>query len=852
MAEPERGDPGARAPASSETKTNDPADGPSRLEARIGAYRILELLGAGGMGDVFLAFDARLQRRVAIKRIRSDAQATPRARERLRREAAAAAALSHPSIVHVYDILADESGEAIVMEYVEGETLAARLERGPVPEGEAVAVAREIADGLAAAHAVGLIHRDLKPQNVMLTPAGRVKILDFGLAKRLEPAPGDDALTAEGGLVGTVRSMSPEQARGRAVDARSDLFSLGVLVYELCAGHAPFRGASPAETLAQLVAEPPPPLPPATPPALAGLVEELLQKDPARRPQSAAEVGRRLAAMGADARSAPTESAGHRRTWLAAAAVAVATVVAGAAWLRACAAPGHRVAVLAMPPTLPPVEGDARPRTAAFAVREAVVRALTELEGVETVTGDEVAADALTLAQTARAVAADEVVLPTLECAAASCRVSLRRQRGADQRVVASSRPFDVSSEPEDALALTSAVALGVRELFPDHPPRSGARGLELRADDFRRYLALRERFAAGRLPAPADVDELEHLAQSSPGLFEARLLAASAARTLKLRDRALEVLRQAFGPERQDPRLLNEAFLVELETGTPDAAERALDAFESAVPGDVRAARGRARVLVLRGRPQEALEAYRRLLRERPSWRNLWSLANLEIDLGDAAAAREHLRVLLELSPRNPRGRAKLAELEWTLGDPRAAVRLYEDLLEEQESWENVANLGWSRLLARDYQGATTAYRRALELRPHDLRARLNLGIAREGAGDPDGARLEYSALLDRAAARTHDQPLTATESLLEAQALARLGRTVPAVDRTIDALAQEHGPAAVFQAALIYALCGDASNAIVQARKARRGVSPSWFGLPGFESIRAEPEFQALLVPG
>ena len=181
---------------------------PSRT---IGPYALDKRLGAGGMGEVYRAYDRRLDRWVAIKLIRPEAAENDTVRERFRREARAAARLSHPAIVQIHDVVETEESDAIVMELVEGESLARRLARGPLPVDEAVRLGREIAGGLAAAHAKGLIHRDLKPENVMLTPEGHVKILDFGLAKRLE---GEASLTEDHRVVGTFRAMSPEQAQG--------------------------------------------------------------------------------------------------------------------------------------------------------------------------------------------------------------------------------------------------------------------------------------------------------------------------------------------------------------------------------------------------------------------------------------------------------------------------------------------------------------------------------------------------------------------------------------------------------------------------------------------------------------
>ncbi|HEY8148796.1 MAG TPA: tetratricopeptide repeat protein, partial [Vicinamibacteria bacterium] len=214
---------------------------------------------------------------------------------------------------------------------------------------------------------------------------------------------------------------------------------------------------------------------------------------------------------------------------------------------------------------------------------------------------------------------------------------------------------------------------------------------------------------------------------------------------------------------------------------------------------------------------------------------------------------ARQHLDQLLQVSPGNPRGLAKMAELEWKMGDPAKAARIYEDLLKQKVTRQNLSNLGWSLLLAGDYPAAANAYRRALELEPDHLLSRLNLGIAGEGAGDAEGARSLYRDLRARIAERERKGALTGPERLIKAQALARLGDAVPAVALTIEVLGEgDRDPQVLFQAAIIYALCGEQNHAIVQAREARRrGLSAKWFGIPGFESLRATPAFQQLLAP-
>lgn len=258
---------------------------------RIGQYRIGQRLGAGGMGAVYRAFDETLQRPVAIKRLLPTLVDASRV-QRFRREARVAARLNHPAIVHIYEIVASPDGDWIVMELVEGKTLDRLLREGRIDLARAVRYAREIAEGLAEAHAHGVVHRDLKAANVMVNAAGRIKILDFGLAKAYD-GDVDQDISAPGTVVGTCHAMSPEQAQGLTVDHRSDLFSLGSLLYEMLTGHSPFQAATPSETLARICAYEPEAvtrLEPAVPVELAALAHRLLHKSVAHRPQSSWEV----------------------------------------------------------------------------------------------------------------------------------------------------------------------------------------------------------------------------------------------------------------------------------------------------------------------------------------------------------------------------------------------------------------------------------------------------------------------------------------------------------------------------------------------------------------------------------
>jgi serine/threonine protein kinase len=233
---------------------------------RLGPYEIVGLLGAGGMGEVYRAHDVRLGREVAVKVLPEVFAHDPERRARFEREARAVAALSHPNILAIHDYGTHEAVTYAVMELLAGETLRSRLAKGPLPWREATAVGGAVAEGLAAAHAKGIVHRDLKPENLFLTTDGRVKILDFGLA-RVDTESTDQretvyltAATGPGTVLGTISYMSPEQVRGLTVDARSDVFSLGCVLYEMLAGRRPFQRQTAADTTAAILSDEPPEL----------------------------------------------------------------------------------------------------------------------------------------------------------------------------------------------------------------------------------------------------------------------------------------------------------------------------------------------------------------------------------------------------------------------------------------------------------------------------------------------------------------------------------------------------------------------------------------------------------------
>jgi TolB-like protein/Tfp pilus assembly protein PilF len=305
---------------------------PLVLGTRLGRYEIVSALGAGGMGEVYRARDTALDRTVAVKVVATLDPSRPERLERFHREARAISRLSHPHICTLFDYGEQDGQPYLVMEYLEGQTLAERLEEGPLPLPDVLRHGRDIAEALDAAHRQGVVHRDLKPANVMLTASG-VKLLDFGLARVTAEAsgpPSTDTVTRTGVVMGTLPYMSPEQLEGREADARADVFALGVLLYEMATGRRPFEGGSDAARIAAVVTGEPPPLGqvrPDAPPALERIVGRCLAKDPDRRWQSARDIALELETAAA---GGPGSLRPRARAWAAVAVAALTLAAVGA------------------------------------------------------------------------------------------------------------------------------------------------------------------------------------------------------------------------------------------------------------------------------------------------------------------------------------------------------------------------------------------------------------------------------------------------------------------------------------------------------------------------------------------
>jgi serine/threonine-protein kinase len=872
----------------------------------IGPYQVEGRLGAGGMGEVFRAYDERLDRKVAVKLIRREAAEDERARERFRREARTAASLSHPAIVQIHDLLTTSEGDALVMEFVTGVTLTRLFAGGPLPLDRVLRLGQEIAEGIAAAHARGIVHRDLKAENVMVTDGGHAKILDFGVAKRLRRSEDEATLSVAGAVVGTYSSMSPEQARGLAVDHRSDLFSFGSLLYEMACGRPPFLAATILDTLSNLCAArqlPVRSVRPEVPAPLSELIDRLLEKDPARRPQSADEVAATLARIAAAtaghapypeataalattayapsdlsaADDAPTVAEGRasrfagavespstpldgrsgtplpgplprrRRRRLLAGLAAAATVAAGAAFflLRGNAAP------LTVAVTKPAVGGSAGAGSELMAagLRSAVLETLLALGGVSTVAPEQVDPVAGAPLAVARSVAADEVVTPRLDCSAAICRVALSRVSGKDGRLLWTESFEAPADEP---YLLAGMVASHLRHGYAARRAREGAAGLEVRPEDYKEYLRLRGDAAAQRQRPGELLGRLAALEASSPRFLEGFVMEAGV-RRLRFNERrdpadldlAFAALARARRIAPGDPRPLAEQFEVATVGERHDRAEEALAELERLSPGEPGTLMLRARFLEPRD-AKGALALMRKAVARRPSWLYLANLANMEYRLGEYDAARRDLHTLLARSPELYLGETLLAQVELISGNPQTAAELYTRLVARAPQLTELNNLGLAYLLLRRYPPAVARFRQALALAPANPSIALNLADATLLAGDRAGA----AALYRRVLALAERDPAAASWQVqsVRAQALAHLGQRRQAVDAAQQVFLLAHDNAqAVEEVSLVYTLVGDQSLALSNVERAlAAGVEPVWFGLPWFDPLRALPDFQ------
>jgi eukaryotic-like serine/threonine-protein kinase len=876
---------------------------PPSVGMRFGRYELLSRLGAGGMGEVWRARDHDLHRDVAVKFLPEKFAADPNRFSRFTQEALAASKLNHPNIVTIHDANVTSGLHYIVMELVEGHTLRElihALEARPFSTRRLLEIGTQLADGLAKAHAAGIVHRDLKPENVMVTADGFVKILDFGLAKLRGDSSGgneqwfDSAAptwpaspspqTAVGAVLGTAGYMSPEQARGRMVDHRSDQFTLGAILYEMATGRPAFRRETPAQTIAAIIDTTPEPLAtlnPQVPPPLRWVIEgRCLAKEPTERYAATQDLARELRDLrerlsGSDAASSSPAGALAAVSWRRATRAPIAVLLAlallgGARWLWKAAGEGagpptDRSLVVAVLP-LTNLTGDPRYDATAAGIVQVVVDALSQVDGLEVLprASTVVFADRKSdLPGIARALDASYLVDGMLQRSEEKLRVSLSLVHASSRTVEwgetfdgAFPRVFELQSRVAESVAHAARLRVS-----PEERARIEARATASPSawQDYTTGLALLDR-------------------QDRPG---------NAAAAIARLEAAL----------RADPRFatahaaLARACLVRYEeTGEVAWADRARDAAQEALrldPRDVEVRRSLARILASRGRLPEAIDELKQAIAQKPSsdgTRRLFS--EVLVEAGQHGAALEQAHEAVALRPGYVQNHMALGWVHFSAGRFAEAATAYRRATEVQpdDAWA-FQMLGASLHAAGDLEGAVAPYKEAIRLAP-DARAWANLGFvyyatgrlpealtayeeaariepgsgtirrdlgdARARSGDRPAARADWKAAIDLSREALRVNPGDARQLTNVAVCLAKLGQGDAARQAALQAVAA--GPSSGdthYGAAVVHALTGDAPGALDLLEKAfALGASVSLArDDDDLASLRSRPEFKKLL---
>lgn len=831
-------------------------------QRHIGRYRVVRLLGSGGMGKVYEAIDDELGRRVALKGLLAH-QSTEVGRQRLRREALATARLSHPGIAQVYGLEHADGEDWLAMEMVDGRSLAETLESGPLPPAEVARIGAAVAEALAIAHAHGIVHRDVKAENVMLTPEGHVKVLDFGLIKWQAPdSPQSNSLTAEGLVVGTARAMSPEQALGKPVDTRSDIFSLGSLLWEMAVGSPAFEGSTSMETMLRLSRGERPRLAevaPGLPADLAALIERCLEVDPNRRFQRASEVASRLASIvpGATRTTAcmqpPTRFflPSRTRRWLlrggvAVAGAAVALVTAlSLGWLGARRLP----AVLVLPAAGGPA-GAAR-TLGQEAVTEALVLTLANHPNVSLVEPEElagVAVDTLRVTELSRLLGATWVahcsLLPGARPLPDRLQVSL--VEGASGRIRASAS-LDVDGE--DVAAGYSQAVTAMRACLQQAGLASPAGSPAPPAHALLPYLRARSSLrAGGSFTLDEEANELEASVAAAPWPPAELLLAVVHARRHRLdRVEGAETRAQALLQRlaaRETTPVETRSLEVEAWLALGDA-KQALQLARRAArarPGDAACWRDLGLALASAGQPKEAARAFSRSLSLRPSWPVQVALLQLDPLAAPLAGG----------TPAEAMSALRFFRAERTLAEDR--------LLESCRETQALRTRGYAaaglaggrcQLLLETPERAVETFADLARTRPDDPEPLLWLATARFWSAQPEAAGRTFADALALSERHLAGRPQSPRLRRMRALALAYLGRASEAILDLHEALrALPESAALQLDAARIYALAGDQAAAVAWAQRAvALGAPREWLTGPEFATFREDSDFRALL---
>ncbi|MDH3214798.1 MAG: protein kinase [Candidatus Krumholzibacteria bacterium] len=846
-------------------------------------YRIDGELGAGGMGVVYEGVDTRLDRKVAIKFLPKGVSAGETARKRFITEAKAASALDHPNICSIYDIGDTPQGDMfIVMARYEGRSMEHFVREQRLTVAEAVALVIQMADGLASAHAKGIVHRDIKPSNAIVTTDGLVKILDFGLAKMAD----GESITRTGTSLGTPSYMSPEQIESQPFDHRTDIWSLGILLYALITGEQPFKGDHHTSLFYAILSTDPEPMSSkraGVPEGLQAVFNRCIAKQATERYESCSDLASDLRAI---ARVLDEEASGELSTQAVTRAerqpsksgrprgttsftrgsrlrvarvlgiVAVAVAIAGLAYfglkgLKTLTAKSPlRIAVVPVRVSGTNEEGAA----VASNVKLSVVRGLLSLENVAPIEVTRASDLEGGPARIASLVAADEVLETSLSERDAEWAIELRRYDRDGTTIGVQSFLVPKSKSLLTATAVQSQIA----NVYPEIASSGGAMALDVKTEDYNTHLRQLSSVQGGMTEALAYsiLDTLAMVTASSPRFADAHILDSGTAKYLYASTGDETMLQRGYASAEKaralvprDPRPIRNTFELAKRAGDMQKALAAARDYKERDPSNVEVMLLEAQLAELRGETAEALQLLNQVVHRRFSRDYVFRLADVEYRTGRVDDARAHLAELLDRFPGDPFARARLAEIELLYGKIATAETLYSEMVAELPNVANLVNLGIAQELQGKYGDAATNLERALGLAPGDAVTMLNLADCEKLAGHAarsDSLYREVIDLIDQ-----HSGSDSWDFQLMKAQCLAHVGQHTQAVSLVQEALRKESDDSeALYMASLVYAIVGDRNSALANASQALdKGVQAVWFGLPWFDAIRDDPAFSAAI---
>ena len=862
---------------------------------RLGPYEILAPLGEGGMGKVYKARDTRLDRLAAIKLLQADVADRPEVRERFEREARTVASLNHPHICTLYDVGHHGNVDFLVMEYLEGETLARRLESGPLPLEDVLRYATEIADALDKAHSKGVIHRDLKPANIMLTTTGS-KLLDFGLAKlRREadpfavlvgvPLPAD-TISTPGAVLGTLSYMAPEQLEGREVDARTDIFAFGTVVHEMLTGKKAFEGQAGASVIAAILKETPP-APrqsnPEVPAELERIVTKMMAKDPDERYATAADVLSDLRALdrslGKPLSFRIWSTRLRRASVVAAAGIVIATIAVLAllfpqgrkrlgSWIEATPLPREKL-VAVLPFTV--MSSDLKEKPFSDGLTETLTAKLTQLTvdpTLQVVPAPEIRAKgASTIDDVRKEFGATLVVAGDLQRSGNRVRINIamvdagtRRQVRAETLTVAASDPFAVQDQVVNAAIgmLQLAVQPGEREALGTHGTQvASAYDFYLQGLGYLQNYDKKENIESAIKVFDTALELDSQYAGAYAGRGEAywkMYETSESGKDLQWIETSRHDCEHSLALNKQLPSA--HVCLGTVYKGT-GRYEDAVAQFESAVaiePTNDDAYRGLADAYERLGKLADAEKTYRRAIELRPHyWAGYSWLGTFYYHQARYAEAASMFSQVVALAPDSIRGYYDLGVAYYSQGRYAEAIGMLQHSISIRPTAAAYTNLGNTYFYLRRYDEAAGAQEEAVKLSPTDYMLWWNLADGYYWAPGKRAQAVEaYRHTISLATERLRVNPRDAYSRGVLAYCHAMLGERKPAFDYLQAGLKLTPEDSEMrFKAALVYNQFGDATNTLSWLKRAlASGLSAAIVrDTPNFDSLRPDPRFQELI---